>query len=165
MTTYATNRTAKLYASPLVILDPSGVTFKFGPTDSMPADSVLITREKLATVGADAIRVGDASAFVINLFTTQSGVETALDLSTGYTNASIALSVWDPVSKAANTEWTVVLQDPTTAGMIMYPDNATFAPSTAGMFQWVITITSDDIVGSAYTDLCGGWLEVKGQYE
>ena len=142
---------ATIQSTNLVVqIEPTIVTpeFDFGPTDSVAANSILLTAENLRTVGAYAPRSG--RDWVCNLWVLQtiSGVETAVDL----TDMTIAGVYWDPIARAALT--LPITKPVGTAGQltITFTDSQTLV---AGVYDFAVSATETEIF-----DLLSGKLEI-----
>ena len=123
--------------------------YDFGPSDSVAANAVLLTRENLRKLGAYPPRVSldwDCNLWVYQVV---GGVETAMDLTT----VAVTGTYWDPVTRVATT-LTVALGAGT--GQITVSLDAATATTVAGMFRFQITGTETEEF-----DLLSGWLEIQ----
>lgn len=133
-----------------IIIEPVIVTpaMEFGPSDSVPANAVLLTSEKLRTLGAYPARSGRDWDCKLWILQTIASVETAVDL----TGMALAGTYWDDVTRAA-----VALTITTAAGTTGLT-TISFAAAdlpTAGMYRFLINATETEVF-----DLCSGWLEI-----
>jgi len=122
--------------------------FDFGPSDSVAANAVLLTREKLRTLGAYPPRNGHDWDCKLHVLQTVAGVETAVNL----TDMTIAGTYWDWVTRVANT--LTVAKTVAASGEITVSFAAADVPA-AGMYEFVITATETELF-----DLCSGKLEI-----
>jgi hypothetical protein len=120
----------------------------FGPTDSVSADSVLLTAENLKTIGMYPAQQGLDWGVQLYVYATVSTVETLQDL-TGYTFVG---SYWDPVTKAATS---LTVSNGGISGYIQFNFDSDDT-LTAGMYQFAIEETS----GEDDSFICSGWLEI-----
>ena len=151
----ATNRTVTI--TPMLVSDSA----EYGPTDEMGANAILITSEKMKTVGFDCPRIGYPWSCNVQINDSIAGVTTGHNLS-GYTSYITAYG-WDPVSKTVMTDlgFSEDGDQTTNPGLgVLTFDHA--SAKTAGMFRFII-IGSDD--GSTNTMLASGWFQIKAQQD
>jgi len=153
MATQATNRTATVEYI-------SESDFEYGPSDSMQADSVLITGEKFGTFGGEAPRVGMMWSCSVQIYDVVAGAETGHDLS-GY-SGGITFDIWDPVVRTVDQVSFTYTAD---ADQGANPGLGVVAMTTdpsPGMYRWAM-------VGSAqvaeYEHIASGWIEVRAELE
>jgi hypothetical protein len=132
-----------------ITIEPTIVTpeLDFGPTLSVAANAVLLTSEKLRTVGAYPPRSGHDWDCHLWVYTTVSTVETALDLA----DMAIAGVYFDPVSRVANT---LAVAKGAGTGQLTVSFAVADAP-TAGLYGFAITATETELF-----DLCSGKIEI-----
>jgi hypothetical protein len=133
-----------------VLIEPTIVTpeFDFGPSDSVAANAVLLTREFLRNMGAYPVRNGHDWDCKLHIVQSIAGVETAVDL----TDMTIAGTYWDWVTRTANT--LTVAKTVAASGELTVSFAAATLP-TAGMYEFAITATETELF-----DLCSGKLEI-----
>lgn len=154
----------KATIQPTQFAESGGDVYWFGPSDYLDIDRVDMTHEVIQTTGASVARVGSWAAFIITMYTRESGTLAATDLSIYGASYSLTLKVWDPVSKTLNTEWAVADQSAADGQIIIYPNNATFSPVTAGLYDYYVRV-GDSRSAQLDVIMCSGKLEVMGQYE
>lgn len=154
-TVQATNRT--------VTIEPRNkiADYEYGPTGAMAAGAVLITDEKMATVGAEVARVGYNWQCNLQLYDTIAGVSTGHDLD-AYT--TLTFSVWSHHARTAiNTYFSFTKDgDQTTnpgLGIVEFVDTNDAIP---GIYQFRLIGLN---VSNAKEDLCSGWIVIKAQYQ
>ena len=135
-----------------VQIQPTVVTpeWDFGPTDSVAANAVLLTRENLRTVGAYPPRSAYDWDAKLHITQTISGVETAVDL----TDMTLTAVYYDPIIRTAYN--LTVVKTIASSGEITVSFDAGRDPAAvAGMYRFHIKATETEEF-----DLLSGWIEI-----
>lgn len=130
----------------------AGPAIDLGPTDSVAANAVLLTRENLRTVGSYPPRVARDWKCILWLYETIAGVETIIAIDTW----AIDGTYWDPITRVA-VDLPIALTS--TAGQIAItlPDAPAIA-AVAGMYEFAIKGTAAADPDFSF-DVCSGKIE------
>jgi len=136
----------------VIKIKPTIITpeFDFGPSDSVAANSVLLTQQYLRQLGAYAPRVGRDWDCHLWYYLVIDGDETAQAL----TDMTVSGTYWDPIKRVANTLTTAKGAG---TGQITISFAATDS-LIAGLYRFAITAVETETF-----EVCSGWLEIASE--